>query len=292
MPNVSQWDDIAAAISRATGCVFYPNDRRSVGGGCINSGYQLTDGARSYFVKLNTATKIEMFAAEMAGLQVMQATGTIRVPTPVGYDVTGDTAFLVLEWLELGSGSSTAWTRMGEQLAAMHRSTCPQGFGWERSNTIGATPQPNLWMADWAEFWCTQRIEFQLQLARRRGGNFPQGDRLLATIPKILAGHHPQPSLVHGDLWSGNAAITQSGEPVIFDPATYYGDREVDLAMTELFGRFPHEFYQAYDAAYPLVPGYDRRKVLYNLYHILNHFNLFGGGYDSQANAMVDRLLS
>jgi fructosamine-3-kinase len=114
---------------------------------------------------------------------------------------------------------------------------------------------------------------------------------LLNALPQLLAGHNPQPALVHGDLWSGNAAVTQDGEPVILDPATYYGDREVDIAMTELFGRFPSSFYAAYNAAYPLDAGYAQRKTLYNLYHIINHFNLFGGGYGAQANRMIDQLL-
>ncbi|NJN21963.1 MAG: fructosamine kinase family protein, partial [Leptolyngbya sp. RL_3_1] len=113
-----------------------------------------------------------------------------------------------------------------------------------------------------------------------------------AAVPDILAGHQVQPALVHGDLWSGNAAVTQAGEPVILDPAPYYGDREVDIAMTELFGRFPQPFYDGYNAAFPLDAGYETRKTLYNLYHILNHFNLFGGGYGAQANRMIDQLIS
>jgi fructosamine-3-kinase len=137
-----------------------------------------------------------------------------------------------------------------------------------------------------------QRIGFQLRLANRRGGHFPRQEQLLRAIPDLLANHHPQPALVHGDLWSGNAAISAAGEPVIFDPATYYGDREVDVAMTELFGGFPPEFYRGYNQAFPLDGGYKRRKTLYNLYHILNHYNLFGGSYEYQANQMIEQLLN
>jgi len=176
----------------------------------------------------------------------------------------------------------------------LHRWQPPEGqtrFGWHRPNTIGTTPQPNDWAEDWTEFWIDRRIGWQLRLARRRGGQFPQSDRLLAAIPSLLEGHQPQPALLHGDLWSGNAAVTADGVPVIFDPATYWGDRETDLAMTELFGGFPDRFYTGYRSVYPYEPGYEIRKSLYNLYHILNHFNLFGGGYASQANAMIDRLL-
>jgi fructosamine-3-kinase len=164
-------------------------------------------------------------------------------------------------------------------------------FGWDINNTIGSTVQINNWTANWAEFWAEHRIGYQLKLARRRGGHFPQGERLLKVIPELLAGYEPQPSLVHGDLWGGNAGVTSAGEPVIFDPAAYFGDREVDIAMTELFGGFPAEFYRGYNQVGPLDLGYEKRKTLYNLYHILNHFNLFGGSYASQANQMINRIL-
>ncbi len=285
------WESIAQHISQATGQPFAIGDRRSVGGGCINQGYRLVGGDRTYFVKLNQASQIAMFEAEAAGLRDMQATATIRVPTPICYGTVGQDGYLVLEWLDLAQGGSLAWAEMGRQLAALHRAGSAQGFGWSCNNTIGSTPQINPWTGDWVQFWTEHRIGWQLRLAHRRGGDFPKGERLLAALPGLLADHHPQPSLVHGDLWSGNAAITQAGEPVIFDPATYYGDREVDIAMTELFGGFPADFYRGYNEAFPLDSGYKRRKTLYNLYHILNHFNLFGGSYESQANAMIDQLL-
>lgn len=286
------WNQIASQISQVTGQPFTIANPRSVGGGCINQGYKLTDGDRTYFVKLNQASQIAMFEAELAGLREMSQTGTIRVPAPIVCGTADASSYLVLEWLDLGHGSSAAWAEMGRQLAAMHRATSSKGFGWDRNNTIGATPQVNLWTTGWTEFWVEHRIGYQLRLARRKGGNFPQGDRLLAAIPKLLAMHEPLPSLVHGDLWSGNAAVSSAGEPVIFDPATYYGDREVDLAMTELFGGFPADFYRGYQAVFPLEAGYPQRKLLYNLYHILNHFNLFGGGYASQSNRMIEQLLA
>lgn len=294
------WEHISSHIHQVTGKPFSAATSRSVGGGCINSGYILTDGQQPYFVKLNQAAQIAMFEAEAAGLDEMAASHTIRVPKPICWGTANGSAYLVQEWLELGRGGDSTWAEMGRKLAAMHQWIPPastQGtktieFGWQRNNTIGSTPQRNPWTQDWTEFWVKHRIGYQLQLANRRGGHFPKGDRLLDAIPQLLEGHYPQPSLVHGDLWSGNAATTTTGEPVIFDPATYYGDREVDLAMTELFGRFPSEFYQGYNEVFPVDSGYQRRKVLYNLYHILNHFNLFGGGYASQANHMIDQLLS
>lgn len=285
------WERIAAQITEATGQPFEICDRSSVGGGSINQAYAVEDRDRTFFVKLNQATRLDMFEAEQAGLQEIYNSRTIRVPQPLCCGTEGDTAYIVMEWLPLGRGNDSAWAQMGERLAAMHRVSHHQGFGWHRDNTIGETPQKNTWSESWLQFYRQQRLDYQFELGRRRGGRFPQEKQLLERLPDLLSGHDPAPSLVHGDLWSGNAAVTKGGEPVIVDPATYYGDREADLAMTELFGRFPNAFYQAYEAAYPLEPGYAERKPLYNLYHILNHFNQFGGSYQSQANRMLDRLL-
>ncbi|MEG4320255.1 MULTISPECIES: fructosamine kinase family protein [unclassified Microcoleus] len=302
------WDKIAAHISETTGETFSIDNRRSVSGGCINQGYAIGSSARSYFAKINQASQVAMFEAEALGLQQMGETQTIRVPQPICWGTEGNCAYIVLEWLDLrGGGGETPWAEMGRKLAQMHKYTPPSPpwprgreevdyallrrcFGWDMDNTIGSTPQINNLMADWAEFWAEHRIGYQLKLARRRGGNFSRGESLLAAIPKLLEGYTPQPSLVHGDLWGGNASVTAAGEPVIFDPAAYWGDREVDIAMTELFGGFPAAFYRGYNEVWLLDSGYERRKILYNLYHVLNHFNLFGGSYESQANQMIIRL--
>lgn len=290
------WTAIAQHITEVTGTPLPKPQARSLGGGCINQAYLLSHGEARYFVKLNHAAKIAMFEAEQLGLAQMFEIQTIRVPRPIACGVTGDQAYLVLEYLDLGgTGTPASWRTMGQQLAALHQWQPAAGepyFGWDRDNTIGDTPQPNPWTRDWVTFFRDHRLAFQFQLAARRGGHFPRQAELLAAIPDLLADHHPQPSLVHGDLWSGNAAITRAGEPVIFDPATYWGDREVDLAMTELFGRFPASFYEGYNEVFPIAAGYERRQVLYNLYHILNHFNLFGGSYGSQANRMMEQLLN
>jgi fructosamine-3-kinase len=285
------WNQIADQISQATAKAFRIEDRRSVGGGSVNQAYAVTGGDRSYFVKLNQASRVEMFAAEALGLQQIFNSHTIRVPQPICWGTAEESAYIVLEWLDLGYGDHQAWAAMGRNLAAMHQVTSKQGFGWERNNTIGFIPQINSWTSSWVDFFTEHRLGYQFRLANRRGGNFPQQDRLLSTVPKILAGHEPQPALVHGDLWTGNAAVTVQGEPVILDPATYFGDREVDLAMSQLFGSFPSNFYRAYNEVLPLEPGYEQRKILYNLYHILNHFNQFGGSYEYQANQMIASLL-
>lgn len=286
------WNEIDSHISQVTGKTFHSQQQRSISGGCINQGYAVSDGACTYFVKLNQAVQIAMFEAEALGLQQMLATASIRVPKPICWGTTGNWGYIVLEYLELASSNTPAWEEMGRKLALMHQATSSQSFGWDINNTIGSTPQINTWTADWAEFFAKQRLGYQFQLAQRRGGDFPQQEALLMAIPKLLADHDVQPALVHGDLWGGNAGCTVAGEPVIFDPATYYGDREVDIAMTELFGGFPTAFYRGYNQVFPLDAGYERRKNIYNLYHILNHFNLFGGGYSSQANRMITQILS
>lgn len=286
------WEQLGQAIANATGEPFTARDRRSVGGGSINDSYVIGDGNRSYFLKLNQPNQGEMFAAEALGLQQMRATQTIRVPAPICWGELGDRSYIVMEYLELsGRSNAAAWEAMGCQLADMHRNGVGDRFGWQRNNTIGSTPQLNPWSDNWADFFAEQRIGYQVRLGRRQGGDFPQPEAAIAAVREFLREREPEPSLVHGDLWSGNAAITAAGEPVILDPAAYYGDREVDLAMTEMFGGFPPAFYQGYNAAWPLDSGYSKRREIYNLYHILNHFNLFGGGYGYQASRIFDRLL-
>ncbi|NJL63573.1 MAG: fructosamine kinase family protein [Methylacidiphilales bacterium] len=285
------WTQIETHISQITNNEFEILQKKSVSGGSINESYAVSDGQYTYFVKLNQASQIDMFQAEALGLQQIFDTATIRVPKALCSGIAENSCYLVLEWLEMGRGNAKSWEIMGRKLAAMHKVTNKKGFGWYVNNTIGSTPQVNTLTANWAEFYTQHRMKFQLRRAKSKGGRFPQAEELLAAIPELLAGHKPQPSLVHGDLWGGNAGFTVERQPVIFDPAIYYGDREVDIAMTELFGGFPPEFYRGYSEVFPLNSGYDFRKTLYNLYHVVNHFNLFGSSYEFQANQMISQLL-
>jgi fructosamine-3-kinase len=290
---VIDWRAIARTIAEVSGEGFDPRPPDSVGGGCINQALRLVDGERSWFVKVNTPGKLDMFEAEQAGLEAMHATATLRVPRPLCTGATAGHSFIVMEYIPFGAAGSGGHRRGGEQLAAMHRHTASR-FGWERDNTIGSTPQPNAWREAWVDFWREHRLGFQLRLAARNGhgGRLQQlGERLLEGFP-VLIDHAPAPSLLHGDLWGGNFGFDAAGEPVVFDPAAYYGDREAELAMTELFGGFSRDFYAAYEAAWPLDAGYGVRRTLYNLYHVLNHLNLFGGGYAGQAESMISRLLA
>jgi fructosamine-3-kinase len=288
------WRDIERAIGAASGIPFAVASRTAIGGGCINECYLLRDAGRVYFAKVNAPSRADMFAAEAAGLAEIARSRTVRVPHPLCHGANAQASWLVLEHLELSPGDDRSMGTLGRNLARMHRVTGAQ-YGWHRDNTIGATPQINTEAGNWITFWRERRLGFQLRLAQSRGHSgrlTAAGERLLDALPSFFRGHSPQPSLLHGDLWSGNAGRTADGEPVIYDPAVYYGDREADLAMTELFGGFPRSFQDAYRSEFPLDPGYETRKHLYNLYHVLNHLNLFGGGYGAQAERMIGELLA
>lgn len=285
------WTRIGRHIAESTREDFRVERTTALGGGSINRSFRVEGtGARRYFAKVNRASFAAMFEAESEGLAEIARTGTVRVPAPICHGVAGGDAYVVLEHVELGGAPDPA--AFGERLARLHRHTAA-AFGWRIDNTIGATPQLNTPCADWIAFYRERRLGFQLELARQKGcdGDLQRkGRRLMDGLERFFDGYVPQPSLLHGDLWSGNWDYDAGGAPVVFDPAVYYGDREADLAMTELFGSPGEEFYRAYDEAWPVDPGYRTRKTLYNLYHILNHLNLFGG-YESQAEAMTDRLL-
>ncbi|MEQ1543800.1 fructosamine kinase family protein [Methyloglobulus sp.] len=288
------WQKIVEQIESSKESKFTLVNARPLAGGDINSAYCLQGTDKSYFVKLNHADTLAMFAAEAAGLKELAASRTVRIPSPVIYGTAAERAFLVLEYIEFGAASKTSDRLFGQQLALLHQQRQPY-FGWYRDNTIGSTPQPNTRNDSWIEFWCTQRLQHQLQLAAAKGyGGHLQtrGEQLCDNVALFFDGYQPHPSLVHGDLWGGNAAIDKRGNPVMFDPACYYGDRETDIAMTELFGGFSQDFHAVYQAICPLDQGYATRKNLYNLYHVLNHINLFGSGYLRQAESMIAKLLS
>jgi fructosamine-3-kinase len=286
--------EVAAAIRAATGRRPAAGPERLAAGGgggeCLR--WPCDDG--DLFVKLAPAARLDMLEGEAAGLEALRDARAVRVPAVQAVGLAGGHAFLALEWIELGAGSAQAESTLGRQLARLHRCVASR-HGWHRDNTIGATPQQNAWDDDWSRFFALQRLGVQLDLAERagHGGRWLERGRLLCErLDALLDGHRPQASLLHGDLWGGNWAADAAGEPVIFDPAVYHGDRETDLAMTRLFGGFGRAFYEAYESEWPLDPGAARRVALYNLYHVLNHVNLFGGGYRAQAEATIERLLA
>jgi fructosamine-3-kinase len=286
--------ELAAALAEATGLHVADRPGPAVGGGSINECVQWPTSDGLLFVKLADAGRFEMFAAEAEGLHELQRAAALRVPRVLGLGAGAGRAFLALEWIAFGRATPQGEALLGEQLAALHRVTAAR-FGWHRDNTIGATPQSNAWLSEWPAFYAQRRLGFQLDLAAaggHGGGWLDRGRQLCERSSGFFAAYHPQPSLLHGDLWGGNWAVDRGGAPVLYDPAVYYGDREADLAMTQLFGGFGARFYDAYQAAWPLAPGAGQRRDLYNLYHVLNHLNLFGGGYRGQAQAMIERLLA
>lgn len=233
-----------------------------------------------------------MFSAESDGLEELGKANAVRVPTVFGFGVTSSDAWIALEWLEFSPASGEHEELLGRQLAQLHRKTAGQ-YGWYRDNTIGLTQQPNAWADDWIRFFRKQRLEHQLDLATQNGYGGEMQSAAVALsekLEKLFDGYVPEPSLLHGDLWGGNWAAV-GGDPVIFDPAVYFGDRETDLAMTRLFGGFGERFYAAYEECWPLAEGADRRCRLYQLYHVLNHLNLFGRSYLGRSVQLIDSLL-
>ena len=263
-----------------------------VSGGDISAAWRLVTDDGDLFIKTGPLSAADMFAAEAEGLIEIANTETIRVPRVIASGAAETTVFLALEWLDLERANATVESRFGEQLAEMHHATRKR-YGWYRDNTIGLTLQHNNRSDDWVSFFREHRLGFQLRLAAENGfaGELQgRGAQLLKRMPVYFEAVKPAASLLHGDLWGGNWGCV-GGNPVIFDPAVYYGDRETDLAMTRLFGGFGAAFYDAYESSWPLPEGYQERQHLYQLYHVLNHLNLFGSGYLGRAISLIDELL-
>jgi protein-ribulosamine 3-kinase len=286
------WSAVYSHLQRAGVTVGDSAHPQPVGGGDISAAWRLETSAGRVFVKTGPASSSDMFSAEADGLEELARPGAIRVPAVLAFGVEADTAFLATEWLPFDKPAKHTESRLGEQLAVLHQTTMDR-YGWHRDNTIGLTPQHNDWSDDWVSFFREHRLGFQFRLAAENGftGRFQeQGAQLLKRLPVFFEGHDPAPSLLHGDLWGGNWGSCD-GEPVIFDPAVYYGDRESDLAMTRLFGGFGGAFYEAYETNAPLASGHRERCDLYQLYHVLNHLNLFGSAYLGRAQDLIRNLL-
>jgi len=233
-----------------------------------------------------------MFEAEADGLRELKSANALRVPEVLDCGIRDGEAFIALERFTFDRSDAATEALLGERLAQLHRHTEDQ-FGWYRDNTIGLTPQVNTRCDDWVDFFRRYRLEFQLELARSNGygADLDQsGATLSGQLPELFTAYEPQASLLHGDLWAGNWGSV-GGEPVIYDPAVYFGDRESDIAMTMLFGGFGKPFYEAYEKSWPMAPGHEQRLKLYRLYHVLNHLNLFGRSYLGQALSLIRELL-
>lgn len=292
-PGAALWPRVEAAIRAAVGDAFRIRRVRPAGGGRIHDAACVSGDGERFFVKRNGVDYRDDFAAEAAALAELRAAHDLRIPRPIAHGVAGDEAYLVLEYIDMQPLTGEAMARLGEGLAELH-GVVRDTFGWDRDNAVGATPQRNAPHGDWTEFWRENRLAYQLErVARRDPALARAGEPLVTGLDRLLGGHRPEASLVHGDLQAGNAAMDADGVPVLFDPAVYFGDRETDLAMSELFGGFSPLFFEAYQGAWPPEPGYrEVRRDLYQLYHLLNHFNLFGGHYGGDARRCIERLRS
>ena len=314
---------VLAAVRRALGLGDSDEIRtRSVGGGCINNGARVQTRAGRFFLKWNEGTEHRFFRVEAEGLEALAATDTVRTPSVVACGEGGEAVpWLLLEWIDPGRPTEASWRRLGRELAALHRGAGgteadsgeddphrgPRGteadpgeddphrdgrgqrWGWRADNVIGSLAQPNGCADDWGDFWARRRIRPLARELLTRGAISPRQHTVIARAadravrllgPTSLA---DGPSLLHGDLWSGNVLFARGGRPVLIDPAVYIGHREVDLAMCRLFGGFPPPFYDAYAEAWPLAAGNEDRLACYQLYPLLVHARLFGGGYVGSA---------
>ena len=279
-------DEIAKNIERE----FICDDIREITSGQTHKAFKITDGRLRFFVKTNESVQLVNFKAESEGLEHLQKTQLFKIPKVICSGTVSDKAFLVLEFLTLVPGNHDNWYHFGQALANQHQNHTQNMFGWQEDNFVGLSPQANQWHKKWNTFFSEQRIGIMLQLLAEKGHKLTNNiDQVVESVNHLLVGHNPVASMLHGDLWSGNTGFHKD-KPVLFDPAFYYGDRETDIAMTELFTRLPNEFYQGYQDIWPLNEAYEFRKPIYQLYHVLNHALLFGGSYLDSARSTLKNM--
>jgi len=284
------WNSVNEHISQAMHFEFRHTSKQQLQSPNSDKLFQISDGTHQYFVKVGQYLDLERFECEAQSLRLLTQESLFMVPDCIATGANIEYAFIILEWLALDNQPHTNWHIMGKHLASLHQKHQQAMFGFDQDNFIGPTPQPNRWHKKWNVFFAEERIGWQLQLLDEKGINLVNKDLFTALIRDLLHSHNVHPSLLHGDFWRGNMGFIQ-GVPSTFDPACYYGDRETDIAMSELFGPLPEAFYIAYNKHYPLPEGYQKRKEIYQLYHILNHANIFAGHYLIEAKEQIKRLL-
>lgn len=286
------WQAISQQLSETLMFSYNIVEKVHLSGGDISECYMISDGEQRYFVKVNAKEFLGKFELEAENLRLIRQTNSVVVPELVLIGQSKSNAFIVLNYLATKPLEDDDNSFLfGQQLARLHLWGEQKEYGGDQDNYLGATLQPNAWHKKWSTFFAEQRIGWQLQLLKEKGVVFGAIDDIVEVVSRLLANHNPRPALIHGDLWHGNVALSAFG-PICYDPACYWGDRECDIAMTELFGGFNTEFYRGYELLAPLPDGYHERKTLYNLYHTLNHCNLFGGEYLEKAQRSVDNILS
>lgn len=284
------WHAISQQLSDVLMFEFKIEEKTKLDGGDISECYVINDGEQRYFVKCNEKSFLGRFESEAECLHALRQTNTVYVPELVHIGSSKHNSFIILNYLPtkpLDDDKSSY--HFGVQLAKLHLWGEQKEYGFDSDNYIGSTVQPNAWNKKWARFFSEQRIGWQLQLLAEKGIKLCPINEMVEHVNRRLTNHNPKPALLHGDLWHGNVANSPFG-PICFDPACYWGDRECDIALTELFECFEPEFYQGYESVLPLSYEYQERKPIYNLYHILNHCNLFGGHYLEEADRYISRL--
>ncbi len=262
---------------------------RDVGGGCINHAKKLETTAGDFFIKTNDASRFAgMFEAEARGLVILKSANRIRIPEVVAFGEADGESYLILEFIHPASRNKNFWKNFGAALAELHKISSAR-FGLDHDNFIGSLPQSNRFHDDWLSFFIEERLQKQVQLAFNNKSISEHHLKQFESLYKQLENFFPKekPSLLHGDLWSGNFMTGAHGEACLIDPAVHYGHREAELAFTKLFGGFDADFYHAYHEAFPLQPGFEKRKALYNLYPLLVHVNLFGRSYLSDVESIL-----
>lgn len=283
------WHFISEQISQTTHQDFICNEIREIQAGDSHGTFRVSGDHQRFVVKTNEKIYLANFEAEAEGLEHLRQSDLFKVPRVICTGVVSNHSFLVLEHVNMTDGDHNDWHKAGQSLAELHKNFTQKMYGWQSDNFIGLSPQSNHWTKKWSHFYAEQRIGFMLQLLYEKGIRLVDIDKVVDVIKTLLAGYNPKASMLHGDLWQGNLGFNHH-KLVLFDPAFYYGDRETDLAMTELFGRFPDSFYHGYDEVWPIEHEYQYRKPIYQLYHVLNHALLFGGQYLDSAKLTLKNL--
>lgn len=281
------WKTISQLLADQFGAYYCIKSRQPINTGETHQAWLIDDGIQAVFVKANQRTYRSMFRAEADQLQLLAKTHCLKVPQVYGVGCSAQHSFILLEALEFSPCSASAMEQFGQQLAYLHQWQPQNQYGLDFDTWLGKVHQPNEWQSNWATFFSQQRIGWQLQLCKEKGIYFGNIDQITQAIATQLAKHQPQPALLHGALWYKNCGQCNN-QIVVYDPACYWGDRECDIAFSQLFQPLPTEFYQGYQSIYPLEDGYLQRKPLYQLYYLLNFSYRYQGQYIEKAQQIID----
>ncbi|MCE2570500.1 fructosamine kinase family protein [Motilimonas eburnea] len=284
------WSDICNNIRNSIDSDFHPIERKPLLNGNISHTYRLSSHNKQYFVKINDLDKVDLYVCQADNLNQIAKSQTIQCPQVICYGTTRAFSYLVLEYFNFSQHAHANWFSTGEQIARLHQFGEQKMFGWDTDNYISALVQPNRWAKRWSSFFAEQRIGWQLELAMENGMAFGRIDSIVEQAQQVLQHHKPTPSLLHGNLWLGNLGFSHA-EPVIFDSASYWGDREAEIARSRLLQSFPDSFYQGYQQAFPLAHDYTDRELVYQLYYLLAMCNQDGSDHQLKTEMVVKRIM-